>query len=93
MQFATLILTAAAAISVVNAASMSPYAVHNGVVVKALTGDHRVDAQECCPGSRCPNSPPMFPIPCCADGTQGTPYCGYGPCNIFGCNCDGGCRK
>lgn len=19
-------------------------------------------------------------------------YCGKGPCNIFGCNCDGGCR-
>ncbi|XP_078689871.1 uncharacterized protein LOC144921103 [Branchiostoma floridae x Branchiostoma belcheri] len=29
----------------------------------------------------------------CADGTQGTPYCGRGPCNIFGCNCNGGCRR
>ncbi|KAF8884337.1 hypothetical protein BD779DRAFT_784310 [Infundibulicybe gibba] len=28
----------------------------------------------------------------CGDGTGCTPYCGYGPCNIFGCNCDGGCR-
>ncbi|RAQ62226.1 hypothetical protein COH20_003054 [Aspergillus flavus] len=28
----------------------------------------------------------------CEDGTQGTPYCGYRSCNIFGCNCDGGCR-
>lgn len=30
----------------------------------------------------------------CGDGeplTRGT-YCGKGPCNIFGCNCDGGCR-
>ncbi|KAH8284069.1 hypothetical protein KR054_009335 [Drosophila jambulina] len=28
----------------------------------------------------------------CADGVarKGT-YCGKGPCNIFGCNCDGGC--
>uniref|UniRef100_A0A914CC09 EF-hand domain-containing protein n=1 Tax=Acrobeloides nanus TaxID=290746 RepID=A0A914CC09_9BILA len=26
---------------------------------------------------------------CC--GTTGT-YCGYGSCNIVGCNCDGGCR-
>jgi hypothetical protein len=26
----------------------------------------------------------------CDDGTRGTPYCGQGPCNIFGCNCDGG---
>jgi hypothetical protein len=29
----------------------------------------------------------------CADGTIGTPCCGYGPCNIFCCNCDGGCRQ
>lgn len=29
----------------------------------------------------------------CGDCTDGTPYCGYGPCNIFKCNCDGGCRK
>lgn len=29
----------------------------------------------------------------CYDGTIATPYCGHGPCNIFGCNCDGGCRK
>lgn len=29
----------------------------------------------------------------CGDGkpiTDGT-YCGKGPCNLFGCNCDGGC--
>ncbi|KAF8884396.1 hypothetical protein BD779DRAFT_1801744 [Infundibulicybe gibba] len=29
----------------------------------------------------------------CNDGTKCTPYCGYGQCNIFGCNCDGGCRS
>ena len=29
----------------------------------------------------------------CSDCTFGTPYCGYGKCNIFGCNCDGGCRR
>ncbi|XP_019638342.1 PREDICTED: uncharacterized protein LOC109480560 [Branchiostoma belcheri] len=28
----------------------------------------------------------------CRDGTGGTPYCGRGPCNWFGCNCNGGCR-
>ncbi|OJJ07204.1 hypothetical protein ASPVEDRAFT_88458 [Aspergillus versicolor CBS 583.65] len=28
----------------------------------------------------------------CNDGTPATPYCGYGQCNVFGCNCDGGCR-
>ena len=30
----------------------------------------------------------------CQDGTRlKGHYCGYGPCNIFGCNCEGGCRK
>ncbi|XP_066283139.1 uncharacterized protein [Branchiostoma lanceolatum] len=30
----------------------------------------------------------------CKDGTrQHTPCCGYGRCNIFCCNCDGGCRR
>lgn len=29
----------------------------------------------------------------CNDGTEGTPYCGYGSCNIFGYNCAGGCRQ
>ncbi|CAF3819589.1 unnamed protein product [Rotaria sp. Silwood1] len=28
----------------------------------------------------------------CGDGTYGNPYCGRGQCNMFGCNCDGGCR-
>jgi len=28
----------------------------------------------------------------CADGSCGTPCCGNGGCNIFCCNCDGGCR-
>ncbi|KAH8375885.1 hypothetical protein KR200_005728, partial [Drosophila serrata] len=28
----------------------------------------------------------------CADGVaRKGAYCGQGPCNIFGCNCDGGC--
>ncbi|XP_043473974.1 protein Diedel-like [Leptopilina heterotoma] len=34
-------------------------------------------------------------IDICDDGrpvTEGA-YCGNGPCNIFGCNCDNGCRK
>ncbi len=29
----------------------------------------------------------------CKDCTESTPYCGKGMCNIFGCNCDGGCRE
>lgn len=28
----------------------------------------------------------------CPDGTAGTPCCSHGKCNIFCCNCDGGCR-
>lgn len=37
---------------------------------------------------------PACRIEVCNDGQQhdGT-YCGYGPCNMFGCNCDGGCRE
>lgn len=31
----------------------------------------------------------------CMDGTTASPlgYCGNGDCNVFGCNCDGGCRS
>ncbi len=29
----------------------------------------------------------------CADGSDGTPCCGVGSCNIFCCNCDDGCRQ
>jgi hypothetical protein len=29
----------------------------------------------------------------CADGSEGTPCGGYRDCNIFCCNCDGGCRE
>lgn len=29
----------------------------------------------------------------CADCEVASYYCGVGSCNIFGCNCDGGCRK
>ena len=29
----------------------------------------------------------------CYDCTESTVYCGLGKCNVFGCNCDDGCRK
>jgi len=29
----------------------------------------------------------------CDDFSQGTPCCGVGSCNVFCCDCDGGCRK
>ena len=28
----------------------------------------------------------------CLDGSEATPCCGFGACNIFCCNCDDGCR-
>ncbi|KAK6503372.1 hypothetical protein TWF481_008392 [Arthrobotrys musiformis] len=28
----------------------------------------------------------------CEDGTEATPCCGYGSCNLWCCRCDGGCR-
>lgn len=36
---------------------------------------------------------PFTTINICLDGLEiSTLYCGIGPCNVFGCNCDGGCR-
>ena len=29
----------------------------------------------------------------CMDCSLGTPHCGKGPCNLFGCACEGGCRE
>ncbi|KAL6957762.1 hypothetical protein U1Q18_049610 [Sarracenia purpurea var. burkii] len=29
----------------------------------------------------------------CDDGSTGRPCCGKGTCNVFCCNCDGGCKK
>ncbi len=29
----------------------------------------------------------------CEDCSESTPYCGLEKCNLFGCNCDGGCRR
>ncbi|KAF2668931.1 hypothetical protein BT63DRAFT_246054 [Microthyrium microscopicum] len=42
------------------------------------------DTAECCYPAV--NSQGAF----CRDGTVGTPYCGIGPCNEFGCNCEYG---
>ena len=40
---------------------------------------------ECCPTRPCGSKS------ICADCSLGTPYCGRGLCNIFGCNCESGC--
>ena len=52
------------------------------VVLLSMTSD-TVNADCCYKINRC----------CCRDGTAGTPYCGVGRCNIFGCGCRGGCRQ
>ncbi|EDW25428.1 GL26589 [Drosophila persimilis] len=40
-------------------------------------------AAVCCPA-----------LPICGDGQMVVgAYCGVGGCNVFGCNCSGGCRK
>ena len=54
----------------------------------------------CCGGSydlekikkRCHVTDDRFANDLCPDCELKTPYCGKGPCNIFGCNCQGGCR-
>lgn len=55
---------------------------------------------ECCPNAialipNCYSAYGCFEY-ICADGTplnRSDNYCGIGACNLFGCNCDGGCRQ
>ncbi|XP_078694645.1 uncharacterized protein LOC144923719 [Branchiostoma floridae x Branchiostoma belcheri] len=54
-------------------------------------------AAECCDPTRKVCSVNWFILKAgctkyCGDGTVSTPCCGHGKCNIFCCNCDGGCR-
>lgn len=53
------------------------------VILLSLLGTAATVAAECC------SSPAV-----CADGTVSDIWscCAYGSCNIFCCNCDGGCR-
>lgn len=56
---------------------------------------------ECCYGSKVSYCSKVglraIPLSCqktiCKDGTVTRGYCGVGTCNLFGCNCDGGCRR
>ena len=50
-----------------------------GVVTSLLPSVFAVCCKEVCNGK-------------CADGSGTTPCCAHGGCNIFCCNCDGGCR-
>lgn len=54
------------------------------VFLLSILGTAITVSAECC------SSPAV-----CADGTQSGIWscCAYGSCNIFCCNCDGGCRK
>lgn len=45
---------------------------------------------DCCRVGPCLPDPGLSCIQKCGDGTDGTPCCGVGGCNIFCCNCDGG---
>ncbi|KAA8911996.1 hypothetical protein FN846DRAFT_887425 [Sphaerosporella brunnea] len=48
-------------------------------LAKHLTGDDRVDKQDCChPNKNCSWTPWGTVCTKCGDGTQPTPYCGYG---------------
>ncbi|KAH8363275.1 hypothetical protein KR084_007715 [Drosophila pseudotakahashii] len=54
----------------------------------------RLDRGDCEDVRGSGNNPLNCKITICADGFDrvGT-YCGQGSCNIFGCNCDGGCLE
>lgn len=46
---------------------------------------------ECCPSVQLPSGRGLL---ICYDGRPIVGwYCGVGPCNMFGCNCEGGCRN
>jgi hypothetical protein len=63
------------------------------IVVVALQLATTVDA-ECCSATMDVEYIGFGQMPSkCGDNTEPTPCCGYGPCNIFCCNCDGGCRS
>ncbi|KAF8236672.1 hypothetical protein L208DRAFT_614043 [Tricholoma matsutake] len=72
-------------ISVLSAV-LAACAVSVSVLGTAVAFDSSISPE---PAVCCPCSSSNY----CLDGTPCTPYCGYGPCNIFGCNCDGGCRR
>ena len=80
------------------------FALNRGVMlIFLILGMFYSDSQvsgECCGGDsydiqkimkRCHVNEPMA-LAMCPDCEPKTPYCGKGPCNIFGCNCQGGCR-
>lgn len=65
------------------------------VSLLVFTISDNLASAECCAPVRCSgNTGFLWRNTCyCADKTVSTPFCAYGSCNIFGCNCGGGCRK
>jgi len=54
--------------------------------------EFKMDRGDCEAVRAIENYPNGCEVTICADGVaQLGAYCGQGPCNIFGCNCDGGC--
>jgi hypothetical protein len=64
------------------------------LVVVALQLATKVDAA-CCSANKDLqyNNGVGFIYTKCGDDTKPRPCCGYGACNIFCCNCNGGCRS
>uniref|UniRef100_A0A915KNY1 Uncharacterized protein n=1 Tax=Romanomermis culicivorax TaxID=13658 RepID=A0A915KNY1_ROMCU len=67
--------------------------IFSAIIMACIGGTY----SDCCYDA-CHSTQPIFGHPTrsinvCADCTRGTPYCAYGKCNAFGCNCDNGCRQ
>jgi hypothetical protein len=63
-------------------------------IVVALQLATKVDAECCNPNKDYQYMGMMGTLATkCGDDTKPTPCCGYGKCNVFCCNCDGGCRS
>lgn len=67
---------------------------HSPFVLLSIVSLAALGVYGCCPAvvcaEICGGSSPSCCKRLCADGTIATPCCGYGPCNIFCCNCDDG---
>lgn len=58
-------------------------------ILIAVASGISLASADCCK-AHCANGQRRCERYICDDGTKATPYCGRGPCNIFGCNCNGG---
>lgn len=65
--------------------NLSPRTIHQNIP-HARHADHHWEPVNDTPGCH---------VAICKDGStiSGWHYCGRGKCNLFGCNCDGGCKS